>query len=243
MKVLKFDEYVNERLFKSSIDRVKSGELRKEDGVKVSTCLGDRLVLSHKDCPCDKLIRQLLNNVETSMYPSIGLDEIDDYPVTIKDEIIEGKRDYTYLLGESNIVAGFDDYDELIKDYEIDAAEFSKDDYITIIRSIVEHLKKMNIINIEPESVDGSYISLLLHERNVTMIEDEMDSDSFDWFKKFRNNFNQTFPDVKFATWRGDFSYNIGIEIDYNAVIKYDDCLKWVKQYFNQLIGMKLFKI
>ena len=31
MKILKFEEYINERLFKKSIDRVKSGEKRTED--------------------------------------------------------------------------------------------------------------------------------------------------------------------------------------------------------------------
>ena len=31
MKILKFEEFINERLFKSSMDRIKTGEVRKED--------------------------------------------------------------------------------------------------------------------------------------------------------------------------------------------------------------------
>ena len=39
MKVLKFEEYVNERLFKSSMDRISSGEKRKGDrDYKRETC-------------------------------------------------------------------------------------------------------------------------------------------------------------------------------------------------------------
>ena len=237
MKILNFEEYVNERLFKSSIDRISSGEIRKEEGAKVKTSFGNEIIIRNLDCPYDKIIESIFDYKEDS-FELTFLGNFEN-----QQEIIKGESKTTFLLSHDKrwgLCISFQDYEDITHEYNIvDDTECDEIDYYSIIKGIAEYLKE----NVDIEKVKGGIYSedfaLLLIDENATYdafyeLDDNYDTD-FIWddFKEFVTN---EYPDVEFKYWSyNNYGTNIGLEISYQAVLDYKKIKESVESFFENL--------
>ena len=237
MKILNFEEYINERLFKSSIDRVTSGGIRREEGVKVKTKLGNEIIIRNLDCPYDDIIRDLFD------YSDDAFDMTFLQNCTHQKEIIDGTSNTEFLISKDKrygLCILFQEYEDITQEYNIvDDEECDETDYYSIIKGIAEYLKE----NVDIEKTKGGRYSedfaLLLIDESSTYdafceLDDNYDT-TFIWddFKEFVEN---EYPDVEFKYWSyNDYGTSIGLKISYQAVLDYKKIKEIVVSFFENL--------
>lgn len=245
--VKNFDEFIGEGLWKSGVERAKTGEIRRENGVKIKTSLGIDVVVQNTDYDYEMLIKDILCGGDGGHPLDIDVDYLRNYGVKERGEVIRGEIPYAFILDKDSrdpLVALFGDFDEISETSTIfDGDNIVKEDYLAICEAISIALSKTDIDKGKPEGSQFSSTYFVLMGESETYnkcceIQDIMgnDYDIFDW-DDFRECFEDRFPTCEMVTW----SYNhygsaIGLEINYDNLINYFDCLEFVKGYFESAL-------
>ena len=228
------DKKITESIWSDMQDR-SSGEVRrKEDVVKVHTCIDvDIYLKSTSDFNYDDLIKKILNYNDSYVDYKVGILSVRDkaYSTEEMKNMRAFEAPYAYLIYDgrygTSLVAEFYTYDEM-KDFKLDNFEdrICEEDYISICKGIATKLKEIGgSIEYLPRN-NTSYIGNKKNNMNyegdyVLQLIDE--SDAYNWEIEYVDKYGEgsttfslddykesmidAFPeldDVVFITW----SYN-----------------------------------
>ena len=242
--ILSFNEFIKEGLWNKGLNRSKTDSLRKEDGTKVKTCFNSTVVLKNPNYDYNKLIKDLLNNCNSNESLEMTLSLLSDYDTITQEKLTQEKLELDFLI-QNNIVIGFYSYDDLIDNEDIDD-NLPEEDYLTIIKSIVDFLKNENIVitDTQPTTKNGFFAIELLNHYDVERLEDIfvhnkyddndygtfMSSDIYDSYKKaFNKKYNNSYDLI-------DSNDGIYIKTCFDAFINYKELCNFTKEYFNNFI-------
>ena len=228
------DKKITESIWSDMQDRSAGEVRRKEDGVKVHTCIDVDIYLQNTNSNYDDLIKEILNYNDSYVDYRVGILNVRDKaysPEEIKN-MRAFEAPYSYLIYDgihgTSLVAEFWTYDEM-KDFDLDDFEdrISEEDYISICKGIATKLKEVGG-NIEylprnkggfietkyddTSHYEGDYVLQLIDESDVWNWEIEYEdkygegSTTFS-LDDYKESMIATFPeldDVVFIIW----SYN-----------------------------------
>ena len=145
------DKKITESIWSDMQDR-SAGEIRrKEDGVKVHTCIDVDIYLKNtSDSHYDNLIKEILNYNDSYVDYKVGILNVRDkaYSTEEMKNMRAFEAPYAYLIYDgrygTSLVAEFYTYDEM-KDFELDDFEdrICEEDYISICKGIATKLKEV----------------------------------------------------------------------------------------------------
>ena len=145
------DKKITESIWSDMQDR-SAGEIRrKEDGVKVHTCIDVDIYLKNtSDSHYDDLIKEILNYNDSYVDYKVGILNVRDkaYSTEEMKNMRAFEAPYAYLIYDgrygTSLVAEFYTYDEM-KDFELDNFEdrICEEDYISICKGIATKLKEV----------------------------------------------------------------------------------------------------
>ena len=228
------DKKITESIWSDMQDRSAGEVRRKEDGVKVHTCIDVDIYLQNTNSNYDDLIKEILNYNDSYVDYKVGILNIRDKaysPEEIKN-MRAFEAPYSYLIYDgihgTSLVAEFYTYDEM-KDFKLDNFEdrISEEDYISICKGIATKLKEVggnieylprykgSFIETKYDDIshyEGDYVLQLIDESDVWNWEIEYvdkygeGSTTFS-LDDYKESMIATFPeldDVVFIIW----SYN-----------------------------------
>ena len=228
------DKKITESIWSDMQDRSAGEVRRKEDGVKVHTCIDVDIYLQNTNSNYDDLIKEILNYNDSYVDYKVGILNIRDKaysPEEIKN-MRAFEAPYSYLIYNgihgTSLVAEFYTYDEM-KDFKLDNFEdrISEEDYISICKGIATKLKEVggnieylprykgSFIETKYDDIshyEGDYVLQLIDESDVWNWEIEYvdkygeGSTTFS-LDDYKESMIATFPeldDVVFIIW----SYN-----------------------------------
>ena len=174
----------------SDIQDRSSGEVRrKEDGVKVHTCIDVDIYLKNtSDSHYDDLIKEILNYNDSYVDYKVSILSVRDktYSPEEMKNMMAFEAPYSYLIYDgkygTSLVAEFWTYDEM-KDFNLDNFEdrICEEDYISICKGIatklkevggdIEYLPRNNVYYIGNKrnymNYEGDYVLQLIDESDV----------------------------------------------------------------------------
>ena len=152
MGVIKtFSEFINESIWSDMQDRSMGKTVRKEDVVKVHTCIDvDIYLKSTSDFHYDELIKEILSYNDSYVEYKVGILSVRDkaYSPEEMKNMRAFEAPYSYLIFDgrygTSLVAEFWTYDEM-KDFDLDDFEdrICEEDYISICKGIATKLKEI----------------------------------------------------------------------------------------------------
>ncbi|MCM1217706.1 MAG: hypothetical protein NC548_24705 [Lachnospiraceae bacterium] len=228
--VKKFQEFVEEGFLSKTINRAKTGELRKEDGKKVMTEMGVEILLKNYDYDYEQLIRGILDGEDDL---GVDLDNVGNYPSGDQRDIKRGTCEYAFMV-DNRIVANFQSYENLIEYEIVDGDELSRDDYIHIIEGIVEALKKTTLDRKKGVGYDYECVFEFIDESDVFNYESELSEHVLDFLRDdFESGFEDTFEDAELEYWSyNNYASSIGVRVSYDNLINYHKMRKYVQDFF-----------
>lgn len=230
--VPKFSDFINEGFINKTLKRTRTGEVRKEEGRKVTTSLGVEILLHNYDSDYESVIRDILDNGEDDTL-GICLNNLGIYTPDEQSNLRKGGCEYAFLLNDKRFVASFEPYENLVDDDLLDPDEFDEHDYKEIIRSIAEAL---NECDIDSKREVGTVL-VLMGESDVFDYECQMKENTLDFYvQDFEEFFDETFPNLEMKTYSYYQGANITLKIDYEAVLKYKECKQWVEDFYKGTI-------
>ena len=145
------DKKITESIWSDMQDRSAGEVRRKEDGVKVHTCIDVDIYLKNtSDSHYDDLIKEILNYNDSYVDYKVGILNVRDKAYSTEE--IKNMRafeaPYAYLIYDgihgTSLVAEFWTYDEM-KDFRLDDFEdrICEEDYISICKGIATKLKEV----------------------------------------------------------------------------------------------------
>ena len=149
--IKKFNEFINESIWSDMQDRSAGEVRRKEDGVKVHTCIDVDIYLKNtSDSYYDDLIKEILNYNDSYVDYRVGILNVRDkaYSTEEMKNMRAFEAPYVYLIYDgrygTSLVAEFYTYDEM-KDFKLDNFEdrICEEDYISICKGIATKLKEV----------------------------------------------------------------------------------------------------
>ena len=192
-----------------------SGEVkRKEDGVKVHTCIDVDIYLKNaSDSYYEELIKEILNYNDSYVDYRVGILNTRDksYSPEEMKNIRAFEAPYTYLIYDgwhgTDLIAEFWTYDEM-KDFDLDDIEdrLIEDDYISICKGIATKLKEVggdiaylprnrsSFIGKTQERTsdyEGDYVLQLISE-----------SDVYDWDIDYREKYGEGSTDTSLEDYK-----------------------------------------
>ena len=232
--IKKFNEFIEEGFLSKTINRSKSGELRKEQGRRVKTPTGVEIVLENPDYNYEELMRWILDGEDGI---GVDLDNIGNYPIGDQKDIKKGTCEYSHMIN-NRIVASFESYEDLIEDGRwFDEGEVTRNDYISVIEGIVNSLKQTELDRKKGNGYDSETVFLLIDESTVYHYECESNESTLEYyFEDFQSCFEDHFPDIELEFWSyNNYASNIGMRVDYDNLLIYKDAKEWVQNYFESL--------
>ena len=145
------DKKITESIWSDMQDRSAGEVRRKEDGVKVHTCIDVDIYLKNtSDSHYDNLIKEILNYNDSYVDYKVGILNVRDkaYSTEAMKNMRAFEAPYAYLIYDgrygTSLVAEFYTYDEM-KDFELDDFEdrICEEDYISICKGIATKLKEV----------------------------------------------------------------------------------------------------
>ena len=227
-------DFLEESIWSDIQDRSMGKTRRKEDGVKVHTCIDvDIYLKSTSDFHYDELIKEILSYNDSYVDYRVGILSVRDkaYSPEEMKNMRAFEAPYSYLIFDgrygTSLVAEFWTYDEM-KDFDLDDFEdrICEEDYISICKGIatklkeiggsIEYLPRNNTSYIGNKknnmNYEGDYVLQLIDESDVNNWEIEYvdkygEGSTSTSLEDFKENMIYDFPeldDVEFITW----SYN-----------------------------------
>jgi hypothetical protein len=238
--IKKFEEYIEEALWKGVIDRSKSNDKRLEDGKKVMTSLGTEAIIKDPDCEYEVYIKDLLNTVDKSEEFQISILRLQDYGPDEQKNIIKGSCDYDYKITDErnlSIVAGFPSYNDLQEmTYTSYGDDICEEDYISVCHAVGTKLQETVISKSNEDK--KFYFELIDEDTTWNYMSQQHDSEDEDNYydnplDAFIECFGEKFPDVELHYWSfAGYGFNIGIEIDYDNILIYNECVEFTEDFF-----------
>ena len=145
------DKKITESIWSDMQDRSAGEVRRKEDGVKVHTCIDVDIYLKNtSDSHYDNLIKEILNYNDSYVDYKVGILNVRDkaYSTEEMKNMRAFEVHYAYLIYDgrygTSLVAEFYTYDEM-KDFKLDNFEdrICEEDYISICKGIATKLKEV----------------------------------------------------------------------------------------------------
>ena len=222
-------KHIKEGFLAKTLSRSKTGELRKEEGKKITTKLGTQVVIGDLNCDVDKIIKTICNEggFPWSIY-SYQIKELSEFSGEQKKKILSGVSDYNFLLDGKHVIC-FKHHDELkVKEGESP----NEGDYESILKTIVEALKKTNMV------VKGRRCWFVLIDKNDSrkiqqrlIRDDEQDYGEYivdDFKDKLRDKCPESIR-LDIMTWNND---TIVINFNYFTLLNYEKILRFTKRFF-----------
>ena len=243
--IKKVNEYISEGLWKTGIERSRTGQVRKEVGTKVMTCLGTPVILENPHFDYNQFIHNLLdeNNKNPYVYHPF-IKPLASY--CRKDKVLNGDDDYAYLI--NNIEQPNDPFVLICFEAEWDD-EFddgfdlcSEKDLISIYRCIAETINNNKIIFHPhgfwhtPVLMSGEETNKLVKSEGNVMGESSAKEKYFELQKKFEKTFDEKFPHVGvLVDWlRSGVSAckTYGLEISDDTITNYPEYRQFALDFF-----------
>ena len=257
-----FSEFINESIWSDIQDRSMGKTVRKEDVVKVHTCIDvDIYLKSTSDFHYDELIKEILSYNDSYVEYKVSILSVRDKAYSTEEmvNIRSFEAPYSYLIYDgrygTSLVAEFLTYDEM-KDFGPDDFEDSicEEDYISICKGIatklkeiggsIEHLPRdISFIGNKKHNMnyDGDYALQLINESDVNNWEVEYvdkygEGSTSTSLEDFQESIIDAFPeldDVEFITWSyNHYACNIGIPITATTVKNFKKYKEYTKNWF-----------
>lgn len=255
-------DFLEESIWSDIQDRSMGKTRRKEDVVKVHTCIDvDIYLKSTSDFHYDELIKVILSYNDSYVEYKVGILSVRDkaYSPEEMKNMRAFEAPYSYLIYDgrygTSLVAEFLTYDEM-KDFGPDDFEdrICEEDYISICKGIATKLKEIGgSIEHLPRDIsyignkknnmnyDGDYVLQLIDESDVWNWEIEYtdkygDGSTSTSLEDFQESMIDTFPeldDVVFITWSyNNYACNIGIPITATTVKNFKKYKEYTKNWF-----------
>ena len=250
---------LKESRFVDLINKKFTGERRKEDGIKVKTCLNTEIFLKNPESKYDDLIEDIIIN-ESDLKIYIGKPKDDDVKI---EDLKNFKIPYKYLVYEgkygTSLMCEFAPYseceDELADYFEI----YDKSDYDEICRSISEKLKENGELlecipkekyvesyvigdyrnpHLSADRYTGNYHLLLIDENTVYnwYCKYVNESDDTDYILMFKNDIIYKYPELEdedFIVWSyTGYGCNIAIPLNINNLNHINEYYKYTQNWF-----------
>ena len=144
-------DFLEESIWSDIQDRSMGKTRRKEDGVKVHTCIDVDIYLKNaSDSNYDELIKEILSYNDSYVEYKVGILSVRDkaYSTEEMKNMRAFEAPYAYLIYDgrygTSLVAEFWTYDEM-KDFDLDDFEdrICEEDYISICKGIATKLKEI----------------------------------------------------------------------------------------------------
>ena len=255
-------DFLGESIWSDIQDRSAGDTVRKEDGVKVHTCIDvDIYLKSTSDFHYDKLIKGILNYNDSYVDYRVGILSVRDKAYSTEEmaNMRTFEAPYSYLIYDgrygTSLVAEFLTYDEM-KDFGPDDFEdrICEEDYISICKGIATKLKEVgDSIEYLPRDIsyignkknnmnyEGDYVLQLIGESDVNNWEVEYvdkygKGSTSTSLEDFKEDMIYAFPeldDVEFITWSyNKYACNIGIPITATTVKNFKKYKEYTKNWF-----------
>ena len=259
---MKKQSKITESIWSDIQDRSMGKTRRKEDGVKVHTCIDvDIYLKSTSDFHYDELIKGILNYNDSYVDYRVGILSVRDKAYSTEEmaNMRTFEAPYSYLIYDgrygTSLVAEFLTYDEM-KDFGPDDFEdrICEEDYISICKGIATKLKEVgDSIEYLPRDIsyignkknnmnyDGDYALQLIGESDVNNWEVEYvdkygKGSTSTSLEDFKEDMIYAFPeldDVEFITWSyNKYACNIGIPITATTVKNFKKYKEYTKNWF-----------
>ena len=255
-------DFLTESIWSDMQDRSMGKTRRKEDVVKVHTCIDvDIYMKNTSDSYYDDLIKEILNYNDSYVDYKVGILSVRDkaYSPEEMKNIRAFEAPYSYLIYDgihgTSLIAEFYTYDEM-KDFELDNFEdrICEEDYISICKGVATKLKEVgDSIEYLPRDIsyignkknnmnyDGDYALQLIGESDVNNWEVEYvdkygKGSTSTSLEDFKEDMIYAFPeldDVEFITWSyNKYARNIGIPITATTVKNFKKYKEYTKNWF-----------
>ena len=256
------DKKITESIWSDMQDRSAGEVRRKEDGVKVHTCIDVDIYLKNtSDSHYDDLIKEILNYNDSYVDYKVGILSVRDKAYSTEEmaNMRTFEAPYSYLIYDgrygTSLVAEFLTYDEM-KDFGPDDFEdrICEEDYISICKGVATKLKEVgDSIEYLPRDIsyignkknnmnyDGDYALQLIGESDVNNWEVEYvdkygKGSTSTSLEDFKEDMIYAFPeldDVEFITWSyNKYACNIGIPITATTVKNFKKYKEYTKNWF-----------
>ena len=255
-------DFLEESIWSDIQDRSMGKTRRKEDGVKVHTCIDVDIYLKNTfDSNYDDIIKGILNYNDSYVDYRVGILSVRDKAYSTEEmaNMRTFEAPYSYLIYDgrygTSLVAEFLTYDEM-KDFGPDDFEdrICEEDYISICKGIATKLKEVgDSIEYLPRDIsyignkknnmnyDGDYALQLIGESDVNNWEVEYvdkygKGSTSTSLEDFKEDMIYAFPeldDVEFITWSyNKYACNIGIPITATTVKNFKKYKEYTKNWF-----------
>ena len=259
---MKKQSKITESIWSDIQDRSMGKTRRKEDGVKVHTCIDVDIYLKNTfDSNYDDIIKGILNYNDSYVDYRVGILSVRDKAYSTEEmaNMRTFEAPYSYLIYDgrygTSLVAEFLTYDEM-KDFGPDDFEdrICEEDYISICKGIATKLKEVgDSIEYLPRDIsyignkknnmnyDGDYALQLIGESDVNNWEVEYvdkygKGSTSTSLEDFKEDMIYAFPeldDVEFITWSyNKYACNIGIPITATTVKNFKKYKEYTKNWF-----------
>ena len=221
---MKKQSKITESIWSDIQDRSTGKTRRKEDGVKVHTCIDVDIYLKNTfDFNYDDIIKGILNYNDSYVDYRVGILSVRDkaYSTEEMKNIRTFEAPYSYLIYDgihgTSLIAEFYTYDEM-KDFELDNFEdrICEEDYISICKGIATKLKEVgdsieylprgkgSFIKTKYDNIsyyNGDYVLQLIDESDVWNWEIEYtdkygDGSTSTSLEDFQESMIDTFPEL-----------------------------------------------
>ena len=205
---------ITESIWSDMQDR-SAGEIRrKEDGVKVHTCIDVDIYQKYtSDSYCDDLIKEILNYNDSYVDYRVGILNVRDkaYSTEKMKNMRAFEAPYAYLIYDgihgTSLVAEFWTYDEM-KDFKLDDFEdrVCEEDYISICKGIATKLKEIGGgIEYLPRN-KGSFIETkyddISHYEGDYVLQLINESDVNDWETQYTDKYGKGSTDFSLDDYK-----------------------------------------
>ena len=259
---MKKQSKITESIWSDIQDRSTGKTRRKEDGVKVHTCIDVDIYLKNNfDSNYDDIIKGILNYNDSYVDYRVGILSVRDKAYSTEEmaNMRTFEAPYSYLIFDgrygTSLVAEFLTYDEM-KDFGPDDFEdrICEEDYISICKGVATKLKEVgDSIEYLPRDIsyignkknnmnyDGDYALQLIGESDVNNWEVEYvdkygKGSTSTSLEDFKEDMIYAFPeldDVEFITWSyNKYACNIGIPITATTVKNFKKYKEYTKNWF-----------
>ena len=203
--IKKFNEFINESIWSDMQDRSAGKTRRKEDVVKVHTCIDvDIYIKNTSDSYSyyDNLIKEILNYNDSYVDYKVGILNVRDkaYSPEEMKNMRAFEAPYSYLIYDgihgTSLIAEFYTYDKM-KDFELSNFEdrICKEDYISICKGIATKLKEVGgDIEYLPRNM-GSFIGTkydnISHYESDYILQLIDESDVYNWELEYVDEYGE----------------------------------------------------
>ena len=245
---------LKESRFVDLINKKFTGERRKEDGIKVKTCLNTEIFLKNPESKYDDLIEDIfLNDSDLKVYigkpENVNFKDLKNFKIPYKYLVYEGKYG-TSLMCEFSPYSECED--ELADYFEI----YDESDYNEICRSISEKLKENGELleyiptnnsyvkgddsnsDLSADEYTENYHLLLIDEDTVYnwYCKYVNESDDTDYILMFKNDIIYKYPELEdedFIVWSyAGYGCNIAIPLNINNLNHINEYYKYTQNWF-----------